>query len=197
MKLLRTALGLGIGLAGVISMSVAGVLACTSLATLNVGQAQAAPGTDVQVTGSSFQTTDKGASAVSVRWNAVDGPVLASVVPDASGAISATITVPANLQAGDYILVATQNDKTGQPAFGTPARLAFEVTGSGAAAAAPAPATQSAAPIAASNGLGVGSATLLALGGLALLGLLLFVVGAATFLGTFRRSPAVSAVRKR
>ena len=197
MKMLRTALGLGIALAGVIGMSVASVLACTSLATLNVGQPQAAPGADVQVTGSSFQTTEKGASAVSIRLNALDGPVLASVTPDASGSISATITVPANLQPGDYILVATQNDKTGQPAFGTPARLAFQVTGSGTAAAAPAPATQAAAPVAASNGLGVGGATLAALGGLALLGLLLFLVGAATFVGTFRRSPAVSPVRKR
>lgn len=197
MKLIKTTLGLAVAMAGVLGMSIAGVLACTSLATLNVAQGQAAPGSDVQVTGSSFQTTDKGASAVSVRWNAVDGPVLASLAPDASGSISGTITVPANLQPGDYILVATQTDKTGQPAFGTPARLAFEVSGTATAAPAAAPATQTAAPVATSNGAGVGGATLGALAGLALLGLLLFLVGAATFVSTYRRSPAVSPIRKR
>lgn len=196
MKLLRVSLGLGIGIAGVIGMAVTAVLACTSLATLNVSQPTGATGTDVNVTGSSFQTADRGASAVSIRWNAIDGPVLAQVAPDASGSITATITVPANLQPGDYILVATQTDKTGQPAFGTPARLAFEVTGSGTAAPAVQTVNQAAAPVATSNGLGVGAGTLAVLAGLGVLGILLFIVGAATFIGTYRRSPVVSPVRK-
>lgn len=196
MKLLRISLGLGMGFAGVVGMAITAVLACTSLATLNVSQPTGATGTDVNVTGSSFQTTDKGASAVSLRWNAIDGPVLAQVAPDASGSITATITVPANLQPGDYIIVATQTDKTGQPAFGTPARLAFEVTGSGTAAPAVQTANQAAAPVATSNGLGVGAGTLAILAGLGVLGILLFIVGAATFVGTYRRSPVASPVRK-
>ena len=196
MKLLRLSLGLGMATAGVLGLSVAAVLACTSLATLNVSQPTGATGTDINVTGSSFQTTEKGASAVSIRWNAVNGPVLAQVAPDASGSISATIKVPDNLQPGDYIIVATQLDKTGQPAFGTPARLAFEVSGSGTAAAPVQTASQAAAPIATSNGLGVGAGTLAVLALLGVLGLLLFLVGAATFIGTYRRSPVVSPVRK-
>ena len=196
MKLLRVTLGLGIAISGVVGMTVAAVLACTSLATLNTSQPTGASGIDVNVTGSSFQTTDKGASAVSIRWNAIDGPVLAQVAPDASGSITASIKVPAGLQPGDYILVATQTDKTGQPAFGTPARLAFEVTGTGTAAPAVQTANQAAAPVATSNGLGVGAGTLAILAGLGVLGILLFLFGAATFVGTYRRSPAVSPVRR-
>ncbi len=196
MKMLRVSLGLGIGAAAALAITISTVLACTSLATLNTSQPTGATGTDINVTGSSFQTTDKGASAVSIRWNAIDGPVLAQVAPDASGSIAATIKIPANLQPGDYIIVATQSDKTGQPAFGTPARLAFEVTGTGTAAPAVQPAAQAAAPSATSNGLGVSTGTLAVLIGLGVLGLLLFLVGAATFVGTYRRSPAVSPVRK-
>lgn len=196
MKLFRIALGIGLAVAGAAAMTMTAVLACTSLATLNVSQSAGASGTSVDVTGSSFQTTDKGASAVSIRWNAIDGPVLAQVAPDASGSITAKIAVPANLQPGDYIIVATQTDKDGKPAFGTPARLAFEVSGAGGTAPATQPVNQAAAPLATGNGLGVGSATLAVLAGLGVLGLLLFLVGAATFIGTYRRSPAVSPVRR-
>lgn len=188
--------GGGAGLGAAFAVGAAAVLACTNIATINPGQTAAAPGTDVNITGSSFSTIQSGSSQVTVHWNAIDGPVLAQVAPDASGAISATIKIPANAAAGSYVIVATQADKTGAPAFGTPARVAFQVTGPGETGISAQPVSQPAAQAPITNVSAVSSATVALLAGIGVIGLLLFVIGAALFVGTYRSAPAPSRVRR-
>ncbi|GAC1578749.1 MAG: hypothetical protein NVS3B24_11540 [Candidatus Dormibacteria bacterium] len=196
MKLLRIILGAGGALAAAFAFLAIPVLACTSLATLNTSQTQGAAGSDLTVTGSSFATITNGASAVSVHWNGVDGPVLAEVAPDASGSITASFKIPSDAQPGYYVLTATQNDKLGRTAFGTPGRLAFQVTGATGATSGSQAGGQPAASAPVGNGLGIGAGMIALLGGLGVLGLLLFGVGAASFVSSYRRAPAASPVKK-
>lgn len=186
---------LGAALAAAAGISAA--LACTSLATLNVSQPTGVAGTNLTITGSSFSTLASGASAVSIRWNGVDGPVLAQVAPDASGSISATVAVPQNVEPGYYVITATQTEKAGGPAFGTPARMAFLVTANGSTSPAQQGAGQTAAAPPSPSGLSIGAGTVGILALLGVIGLALFVLGAASFIGTYRRVPAAAPVRRR
>lgn len=104
--------------------------ACTNLATLTPGTRGAKAGTAVTVTGSSFAAPKEGAapSPVAVRWNRVGGPVLATLVPDASGTITGSFT-PLETTPGHYVVIATQVDEKGENQFGTPARMPFEILG--------------------------------------------------------------------
>lgn len=188
--------GAALGAALAVGAGFSAALACTSLATLNISQPTGAPGTNLTITGSSFSTLSSGASAVSIRWNGVDGPVLAQVAPDASGSISAGVAVPQNVEPGYYVITATQTDKTGAPAFGTPARMAFLVTGNGSGAGAQQGAGQAAAAPPSPGGLGIGAGTVGLLALLGVFGLALFVLGAASFIGTYRRAPAAAPVRR-
>ncbi|MDQ3643046.1 MAG: hypothetical protein M3450_16660 [Actinomycetota bacterium] len=63
------------------------------------------------MTGSSFAVGrgDAPTLPVQLRWNGVDGMVLAEATPDRAGNISATFTVPDGMP-GYYVLVATQKD---------------------------------------------------------------------------------------
>ena len=197
MRLFRVAVGAGLALGALVGVQVVAALACTSIATLNLNQTSGAAGTNLTVTGSSFATIASGGTAVSIRWNGVEGPVLAQVTPDASGSISAAVTVPANVEPGYYIITATQNGKDGTAAFGTPARLAFQVLGPNATSAAQQPGAQPVAQAPTGSGFGIGASTAVLLGALGVAGLLLFLLGAATFVGSFRRLPATSPVRRR
>ncbi len=185
------------------------VFACTSLSTLNLSQAAGTPGTNINVTGSSFGSVAKGNSAVTLHWNSVDGAVLASnVAPDASGAIGpVAVTIPggagnsgmnagsSSVAPGYYTIIAVQTGSDGQPVFGTPARAAFQVTGTSSGSTGQVAAGPTASALNASTaGLGAGVIALLAVLGVG--GLLLFGLGAATFAGSFRRSPSASRVRK-
>lgn len=185
------------------------VFACTSLSTLNLSQASGAPGSNTNITGSSFGSVADGNSAVTLHWNSVSGPVLATgIVPDASGAIGpVSVTIPGansmggmiggtgSVSPGSYAIVATQTGSDGTPVFGTPARAAFQVTGTGSGVSAQPPAAPSASAINGSTaGLGAGLVALLAVLGVG--GLLLFGLGAATLVGSYRRSPSASRVRK-
>ncbi|GAC1701925.1 MAG: hypothetical protein NVS9B6_17440 [Candidatus Limnocylindrales bacterium] len=171
-------------------------LACTSIATLNLGETQGAPGTDVSVTGSSFATIANGGSAVSVRWNGTDGPVLAQVAPDPSGSINASIRIPAGVEPGYYVLTATQTDKNGATAFGTPARAAFQVAVPGSSVTTPQQAADAVATAPSTDLFGLGAGTVALLAALGALGLMLFGVGAASFVSTLRQ-PVASPARKR
>ncbi|HEX6538796.1 MAG TPA: hypothetical protein VF155_06430 [Candidatus Dormibacteraeota bacterium] len=185
---------IGVGLATVVGVTT--VFACTSLATLNLSQASAPSGTNLTVTGSSFGSTTSGNSAVTLHWNSISGPVLAQgIVPDQSGAIGpVSITVPQSATPGYYTIIATQTDKSGQNSFGTPARAAIQVTG---AAGAPA-GSGSSQPVASptSNGSGLGAGLIGLLVALGVGGLILFGLGTATFVGSYRRVPSASKVRK-
>ena len=119
----------------------AAAVACTNLATLSLSSPRGRPGTTITMTGSSFQVSRNPALPtvpVVVRWRGDDGPVLAEILPDRTGTISATFSVP-DERPGLYVIVASQRrpvpdaDPTRPPRlideFGTPARASFEVVG--------------------------------------------------------------------
>lgn len=179
----------------VLGMTVAS--ACTSLASLNLTPPSGPGGTQITITGSSFNTVSSGSTPVAIHLNGASGPLLATVTPDASGAIGpVAVTIPANLQPGAYTVFASQTDQsTGQASFGTPARGAFQVVGSAAApgnqAAPSQPGLASASP---NSGLSAGLIGLLV--ALGAVGLILFVLGTATFVSNARRVPSATRVRK-
>ena len=167
--------------------------ACTNLAELNLSSGAGQAGMQVTVTGSAFAKTPKN-TPVQLHWNSLDGPVLASVTPDAAGAIGPmTITIPSDAKPGYYVIVATQIElATGLNPWGLPTRAGFQVVGPGAT-----PVGVS-APVSAglSNSSGVSGGFVALTAALGIGGLLLFGFGAATFLGTYRRRvPTPSRVR--
>ncbi len=167
--------------------------ACTNLATLNLSGARANPGDAITVTGSSFAVGEDGAAAspVLVRWNGVDGDVLAQVTPDQSGNVSASFTVPP-AEPGQYVIVATQRDAEGKDEFGTPARAAFEVVGP---SGRPAPAVTDTPASTASDSSGAGAVALMA--GLGVVGVGLFALGSTAFVRELRRRDVPTAERIR
>jgi len=113
--------------------------ACAALASLSVNPGAAEAGQTVTGYGQSFSNTHGGSPSVEpvvVRFNSRSGPVLWSGRPDSSGNISFSFVVP-KAAPGQYTIIATQNNADGQPAPGTPARAAFQVTGTPEPAAAP------------------------------------------------------------
>lgn len=116
----------------------AAAFACTNLATLGISSPNAKAGTALTLTGTSFAAPSEGAppSPVDVHWNAVDGPVVATMTPDASGNVTGSFT-PAETTPGHYVIIATQVDEDGKPQFGTPARVPFEILGPSGEAAPP------------------------------------------------------------
>lgn len=147
--------------------------ACTNLATLNLEKAAGSAGDEVGVTGSSFNTSD-GASAVEIRWDGVEGQVLATAETDSAGNIATTVAIPADAQPGYHVLVATQSvtDDEGEvsTAYGTPARAAFSVGGTVPDAPAVASGPSTVATGAETSGGLVALTALLAIAGLALFG---------------------------
>lgn len=175
---------IGIGLAGSLAS------ACTILPAGTLNQAYGPPGKAVLFTGS---TWDASLGPVQLRWNALNGPVLAQVAPEATGMIPPTqLTVPANAEAGFHTIVATQGQGTANAV-----RFPFQVTASKGAFAPPPQVLLpggSAAP--APSNVGVGMIALLASLGLA--GLLLLGAGTASLLRSYRRLPvAVNGKRNR
>ena len=188
-----TAVFFGAVVAAVVVTGVA-AFACTNLATLNLSSARANPGETITATGSSFAVGEEGATAppVLVRWNGVDGEVLAQVTPDPAGNISATFTVP-QADPSQYVIVATQRDAEGKDEFGTPARASFDILG---------PNNQPVQPVTetpASTGSDSSSAGAIALmAGLGFVGLGLFGLGATMFMRALprRQVPAVERIRR-
>ena len=145
----------GVGLAALLAVVGGTAAACTNLASLNVSAGAARPGDAIVVTGSGFSGgveanmdgMDMGAMdmagmdstsmavrpPVTIRWNGPDGSVLTSAIPDRTGSISATITVP-EAPPGHYTLVAVQKNAQGYDVYGTPARAILQITGDTAAA---------------------------------------------------------------
>lgn len=121
----------------------AAALACTNIATCNISDSSGRPGDRITITGSSFGNSSPAGRRTSeplpvrIRWNGADGPVLAEVLPDGAGNISAAITIP-DVNPGRYVIFAVQQDRDGYHMYGTPARIAFEVlTADGRSAAGP------------------------------------------------------------
>lgn len=193
---------LSVASAGVVAVMLAAAAtawACTNLATLNLSRSAVTPGESIEVTGSSFRTAERGGQDVFMRWNGLDGEVLAQMTPDASGQVVATVSVPGDALPGYYTMVATQ-DVAGQdgdvaaggasPAFGTPARASLQV---GQPAVAPDAAVAN--PPVASDAV---SPTLLLLTAvLAVAGLGLFAGGFGLFLREARSNKVPQVARSR
>lgn len=166
--------------------------ACTSLASLNLSSATGAPGSNVTLNGSSFSPNPGPIQPVVVHWNGVNGPILATITPNAVGTISGTITIP-QASPGQYVIVATQSDGMGGQAFGTPARAEFSI-GVPASAAAPPAAAPSAGGLATTTSA---SGSLIALTiAFGILGVGLFGAGVGVYMRQARRSvPSAERVR--
>ena len=115
--------GLGTAAAGVLLASAA--WACVSGPVVNLSTISAKPGQEVTITGTGFQTGNQ----ANVRWNALDGPVLATVAPPVTGGnLSATFTVPQGTQPGSYVVIVTQTKEDGSLSL-SPIRAVMSVTG--------------------------------------------------------------------
>ena len=88
-------------------------------------------GADVAVSGFSYPVNIK----VSIRFNALDGPVLAELEPNFNQDIAGTVRIPDGTPSGRYMLYAVQYDGAGK-VNRIPGRAAVTVVGPGGAAPA-------------------------------------------------------------
>ncbi|MDQ3898418.1 MAG: hypothetical protein M3326_14445 [Actinomycetota bacterium] len=191
----RLAIG-GVTTAAAGLLLAAAAWACVSGPALNLSTISAKPGQEVGITGTGFQTGNQ----VTIRWNALDGPVLTTVpAPITSGNLDAKFTVPEGTKPGSYVVIVTQNKADGTLSL-SPIRAVMNVTGdAGAAPVVGAPAA-TADTSARANGLvrdneSISGGTL-ALVALGVGGVGMFLAGmAALFAG--RRSSAPEAARAR
>ena len=117
---------------GGLTASAAGVFmaatawACVSGPVVNLSTINAKAGQEVTATGTGFRnTTDQ----LLVRWNALDGPVLATQAPPITGGnLNATFTVPEGTTPGSYMVIVTQTKADGSLSL-SPIRAVMSVTG--------------------------------------------------------------------
>lgn len=123
-------LGLGAVAVPVLVASIA--YACTSLATLSMPDSGPESGI-VSGTGKGFNTGDT-SSAVEIHFASRTGALLWSGRASSAGEIAYSFQIPQGTAAGQYAIIATQTLANGNAAGGTPARAAFQVTGTTPAA---------------------------------------------------------------
>jgi hypothetical protein len=144
----------------------------------------------VTVTGSEF-----GSNPVDIHFNALTGPVLATLTPDSNGTFSGAVTIPSDAAPGSAVLVATEAAATAKgpkgSSPGVPARALIQVVGPGGAplAAGHGAGARPVSPLTTSS-VGVGALALVALGAL---GVALLVAASVTMVGTRRARPAPQA----
>ncbi len=180
------------GVAGVIAGGVlfpwAAAWACLPVASLTSNPAQAQPGSQVTITGSEF-----GKNPVDIHFNALSGPVLATLTPDSNGNFSGAVTIPSDAAPGSAVLVATEAAATATGSKGSspgvPARALVDVVGPGGAPLAPAGPVAGARPVSplTTSSAGAGALALVALGAL---GVALLLAASVTMIGTRRARPA-------
>jgi hypothetical protein len=113
----------GSAAAGVVMAAAA--FACVSGPVVNLSTINAKAGQEVGITGTGFQA----ANAAQIKWNALDGPVLANVAaPITGGNLDAKFTVPEGTKAGSYVVIITQTKADGSMSL-SPIRAVMNVTG--------------------------------------------------------------------
>ena len=127
MRIRRWAIG-GLSAAGAVVLAGAAAWACVSGPAINLSTVNAKPGDTVTVTGTNFSKTDP----VTVRWNALDGPIVGNFAAPVGGNITGTVVVPADAKAGNYVLILTQSSADGKLSQ-MPVRALLTVTGSNGA----------------------------------------------------------------
>ena len=200
----RSVKRLTLGVAGAVGVMTALAIgavvafACISMAMLSLSQSTVAPGDSVTasipaISASSGQT----APPVVFHWQTLNGPVLATVAPGATGT-KATFTVPSVSQSGDYLVVATQVQQSGSSTWGMPARavLHVQVSGSGAGTSLgnSVPATTNTGGLSTSSSFSPG---LLALIGLGVAAVAVSLVGLSTWGVSRSRAPRAQKVSRR
>lgn len=148
--------------AGATVLWVGRAFACTNLATISLSAGFGHAGDTITLIGTSFPVPHPASAAlptpVVVRWRSIDGPIVATAVPDRTGTISATFTVPPS-EPGNAVVVAVQRrpavdtapaapgapgaSDAPPPAYvdepGTPARATFRILAPGELASASLP----------------------------------------------------------
>lgn len=122
----------GTSVVGAVLVAAATAWACVSGPAVNMSTVHAKPSQEVHVTGTNFSKPDP----VTVRWNALDGPILAALPAPTSGEISARFSVPADAKPGNYVLIITQTGADGRLSE-TPVRALLTVTAPDGASGAP------------------------------------------------------------
>lgn len=165
--------------------------ACVPVASLQVSSQQASPGDELTVTGRFYNE-----NPVKLRWDGLDGRVLATITPGENRSIEGTIRVPRNAEPGNYTLVATQDAAEGATTWGVPSRALVSVVGEGGAPVMGevlgVDATERVPALVQSPSVGTGEFALVALG---VAGVGLFAAGAATVMTGRARRGVTEAAR--
>jgi hypothetical protein len=187
--------GVGAAAAGVLFAAAA--WACVSGPVVNLSTISAKPGQEVGITGTGFRTTT---DAITVRFNALDGPVLATMAPPITdGNLNAKFTVPAGTAPGSYVIIVTQTNADGKLSL-SPIRAVMSVTGDagaqpvlGATAASTDTSARATSLARDNQSISTGSLALVALG---VGGVGMFLAGmAALFAGRKASSPETARAR--
>jgi hypothetical protein len=95
-------------LAGTAALVMAGsaAWACVSGPVVNLSTISAKAGEEVTVTGTGFRQ----AHPVQVRWNALNGPIVAEMARPENQTINATFTVPPGTVPGSYVVIVSQTN---------------------------------------------------------------------------------------
>ncbi len=116
--------GVGSAAAGVLMASAA--FACVSGPVVNLSTINAKAGQEVGITGTGFRTTT---DQIVVRWNALDGPIVATMAPPITGGnLAANFIVPEGSKPGSYVVVVSQTKADGSLSL-SPVRSVMSVTG--------------------------------------------------------------------
>ena len=107
----------------VLGIAASAAWACVSGPVVNLSTVTAKPGEEVSLTGTGFRQADP----VQVRWNALDGPVVAQLARPDNQTIAATFTVPAGTAPGSYVVIVSQT-KNGNTSL-SPIRAVLNVVG--------------------------------------------------------------------
>ncbi|MGH9226723.1 MAG: hypothetical protein ACRD2W_23700 [Acidimicrobiales bacterium] len=168
--------------------------ACASVAALDFSPAVAAQSQEVAVK-ITFVNKDR---PVELRWDALNGPLLATIDPATFTEglhgnwrfADTKITIPANATAGNHLVIATQEAVRGTATWGMPARGLIQVSGAGTPAVGqpvgPAPVVRP-GDLVAEEGLATSSLLIAALGAA---GLTMLVGGVGILLVSIRRGRA-------
>ncbi len=168
-----------------LALTVGSAYACTAGSTLALSKTSGAAGSALYITGAGFTA----GTPVVMHWNnaagSTPGPMVASVLPSASGHIATTVRVPSHVAPGEYVLAATQPKVAGAGGSGA----LFDVSAP-PSAAVPAPVHRGASASAARTSAKSGSVGLLTL--VAVLGAIMLGLVAGGTLALRRRRPGAT-----
>lgn len=108
----------------VLALAASTAWACVSGPIVNLSTVQAKPGDQVTLTGTGFRQADR----TVVRFNALDGPILAEVAKPENQTISASFTVPPGTLPGNYVVIVSQTKPDGSLSL-SPIRAVLTVAG--------------------------------------------------------------------